>query len=277
MGWIDSVLGASTVGLGWFGSSLVRGWRWWRNPWRSMPHEPGNKSQSSYIVESRGELLWAIVQVKAESVSDDVGSLVSALSVYALRTAEGGEPLFAVDAARLGMSGGGCAYFVVRSLLYGGVWSKSPFERCRLFKYSFRDGTTEFVDTLPDQWNDDKACSWVTPQPAIAPTEEIRGRLKPLEKNAVEPKQQFGADFRIYVGNLPRKVDSNRLQQFFSQHGKVADARVMHDRKTGRSRGFGSVTMAIGLDGEPADAIAKLHGQILDGRPLKVKAADQKQ
>ncbi|KAL6658554.1 hypothetical protein ACP70R_004140 [Stipagrostis hirtigluma subsp. patula] len=106
--------------------------------------------------------------------------------------------------------------------------------------------------------------------------QEVRERLKPLDKRAVEPQQQLGAYFKIYVGNLPRKVDSYRLRQFFSQHGKVADARVMHERKTGRSRGFAFVTMAIPVDEEPAYAIAKLDGQSLDGRPLKIKSADQK-
>ncbi|KAL6658555.1 hypothetical protein ACP70R_004141 [Stipagrostis hirtigluma subsp. patula] len=281
-----------------------------RSPWRVMPDEPGNKFLSSYIVESRGELLWVSLQVSTESAYykdinvhyrvSDAGSLVSALSVsvYTLRAAEdAGEPRwtrtegrsladrvlflgrpvsFAVDAARLGMSGGGCAYFVLWGSLYARAWSKSPVERCRLFKYSFHDGTTELVEQLPEQWNGDDACMWITPHPAIAaPIKEIRERLKPLDKKAVEPQQQFGAYFKMYVGNLPRKVDSYRLRQFFSQHGKVADARVMHERKTSRSRGFGFVTMAIAVDEEPAHAIAKLDGQSLDGRPLKVKSADQ--
>ncbi|KAL6658547.1 hypothetical protein ACP70R_004133 [Stipagrostis hirtigluma subsp. patula] len=259
--------------------------RWWRRqgrPWRLMPNEPGSKLWSSYIVESHGELLWMFVRVNTESsyykdveaslYGSDAGSMESALavSVYALQAAEDGEPQwvrkdgrsladrvlflgrpisFAVDAARRGMSGGGCAYFILKSMLYSGPWSKWSAEKCRLFRYSFHDGTAELVEQLPEQWVEE-ACMWLTPQPAIASTEGM------------------------YVGNLKRKVDSYQLQQFFNQHGKVADARVMHDRNTGRSRGFGFVTMATAVDEQPADAIAKLHGQSFDGRPLKVKAAD---
>ncbi|CAO2141197.1 unnamed protein product [Urochloa humidicola] len=116
---------------------------------------------------------------------------------------------------------------------------------------------------------------WFLPKPAIATTEEIYDRLEALLIKG-KAKEQFGADFRVYVGNLSRKVDSYQLRQFFSKHGKVADARVMCDRKTGHSRGFGFVTMATTVDVEPAGAIAELHGQSLDGRPLRVKFADQK-
>nr|XP_034572699.1 28 kDa ribonucleoprotein, chloroplastic-like isoform X2 [Setaria viridis] len=111
-------------------------------------------------------------------------------------------------------------------------------------------------------------------RPACGSTEETRERLEPLHSKAGEP--QFGPYFRIYVGNLPRKVDSSQLRQFFSKHGKVADVRVMYHIKTKRSRGFGFVTMATTVDDEPAHVIAMLDGQILDGRPLRVKFAGQK-
>jgi len=57
-------------------------------------------------------------------------------------------------------------------------------------------------------------------------------------------------------------MDSNQLRRFFSKHGKVVDARVVYefDRKTGDSRGFG---LASTVGGEPAGAIAKLHGQVV--------------
>ncbi|TVU26380.1 hypothetical protein EJB05_28923, partial [Eragrostis curvula] len=102
-------------------------------------------------------------------------------------------------------------------------------------------------------------------------TEEIRGKLEASHVSTAE--QQDGSYFRIYVGNLTRKVDDYRLRQILSKHGKVADARIMYDRKTRRSRGFGFVTMMAAKDDEPADIIAKLHGQSLDGRPLQVKFA----
>uniref|UniRef100_A0A0D9XGV9 RRM domain-containing protein n=1 Tax=Leersia perrieri TaxID=77586 RepID=A0A0D9XGV9_9ORYZ len=66
--------------------------------------------------------------------------------------------------------------------------------------------------------------------------------------------------FIIYVGNLPWHVDRRRLLNFFSEHGRVSLARVVCDRLTGRSRGFGFVTMATWK--EPGDIIASLNGQL---------------
>lgn len=67
--------------------------------------------------------------------------------------------------------------------------------------------------------------------------------------------------FRIYVGNLPWQVDDTRLEQVFSEHGKVVNARVVYDRESGRSRGFGFVTMST--ETELNDAIAALDGQVV--------------
>uniref|UniRef100_A0A0A9CUR9 RRM domain-containing protein n=1 Tax=Arundo donax TaxID=35708 RepID=A0A0A9CUR9_ARUDO len=109
---------------------------------------------------------------------------------------------------------------------------------------------------------------------------DINGRLLTVNKAAprgarVErPPRQFGPSFRIYVGNLPWQVDDSRLVQLFSEHGKVVDARVVYDRETGRSRGFGFVTMAT--QEELDDAIAALDGQSLDGRALRVNVAEER-
>ncbi|KAF6157524.1 hypothetical protein GIB67_004462 [Kingdonia uniflora] len=73
--------------------------------------------------------------------------------------------------------------------------------------------------------------------------------------------RSFGPSLRIYVGNLPWECDDARLEQVFSEHGKVVDARVVTDRETGRSRGFGFVTMASQT--ELDDAIAALDGQVI--------------
>lgn len=72
--------------------------------------------------------------------------------------------------------------------------------------------------------------------------------------------REFGPAFRIYAGNLPWGVDDARLEQVFSEHGKVLEARVVYDRETGRSRGFGFVTMSS--QNELDDAIAALDGQV---------------
>ncbi|RLN36149.1 hypothetical protein C2845_PM03G27220 [Panicum miliaceum] len=109
---------------------------------------------------------------------------------------------------------------------------------------------------------------------------DINGRLLTVNKAAprgsrVErPPRQFGGSFRIYVGNLPWQVDDSRLVQLFSEHGKVVDARVVYDRESGRSRGFGFVTMAT--QEELDDAIAALDGQSLDGRALRVNVAEER-
>ena len=76
---------------------------------------------------------------------------------------------------------------------------------------------------------------------------------------------------KLYVGNLPYAVRDNDLQQQFSQFGNVTSAKVMMERDTGRSKGFGFVEM--GSDAEAQAAIAGLHGADLGGRPLVVNEA----
>ncbi len=76
---------------------------------------------------------------------------------------------------------------------------------------------------------------------------------------------------KIYVGNLSWETDTEGLKAHFEQFGGVSDAVVITDRDTGRSRGFGFVTMD---DGEQAQkAIDEVNGQELDGRALKVSEA----
>ncbi|WVZ80307.1 hypothetical protein U9M48_027797 [Paspalum notatum var. saurae] len=151
---------------------------------------------SCHFLESRGELLTVFLRAEHRDDINDrysVGNFTVGLqlSVYALMQREDGNPEwmkkdgqsladrvvflgwpsnFAVDAARLGMSGAGCAYFVVKSELYGGIWSKSTLKWCRLFKYNFIDSKSELVEQLLAEWRD-VACMWVTPQPSFASTE----------------------------------------------------------------------------------------------------------
>ncbi|ESR53212.1 31 kDa ribonucleoprotein [Citrus sinensis] len=110
---------------------------------------------------------------------------------------------------------------------------------------------------------------------------DIDGRLLTVNKAAprgTQPERAprvFEPGFRIYVGNLPWEVDNARLEQVFSEHGKVVNARVVYDRETGRSRGFGFVTMSS--ETELNDAIAALDGQNLDGRAIRVNVAEDRQ
>ena len=76
---------------------------------------------------------------------------------------------------------------------------------------------------------------------------------------------------KLYVGNLAYSVRDDDLQQAFAQFGTVSSAKVMMDRDTGRSKGFGFVEM--GSDAEAQSAINGMNGQALDGRALVVNAA----
>jgi RNA recognition motif-containing protein len=76
---------------------------------------------------------------------------------------------------------------------------------------------------------------------------------------------------KLYVGNLSYSIRDDDLQQAFAQYGNVASAKVMMDRDTGRSKGFGFVEM--GSDAEAQSAINGMNGQALDGRAIVVNEA----
>ncbi|MFO1337878.1 MAG: RNA-binding protein [Burkholderiaceae bacterium] len=76
---------------------------------------------------------------------------------------------------------------------------------------------------------------------------------------------------KLYVGNLAYSMRDDSLQQAFAEFGTVTSAKVMMDRDTGRSKGFGFVEM--GSDAEAQAAIRGMHGQSVDGRALVVNEA----
>ncbi|MBI2175465.1 MAG: RNA-binding protein [Parcubacteria group bacterium] len=76
---------------------------------------------------------------------------------------------------------------------------------------------------------------------------------------------------RIYVGNLPYSTNEAELKDMFSEFGEVASTKVITDRDSGRSRGFGFVEMAS--DSEADRAIQELNGKDMQGRPLVVNEA----
>jgi len=76
---------------------------------------------------------------------------------------------------------------------------------------------------------------------------------------------------KLYVGNLSYNIRDEDLQQAFAQYGNVSSAKVMMDRDTGRSKGFGFVEM--GSDAEAQAAINAMNGQALDGRAIVVNEA----
>ena len=76
---------------------------------------------------------------------------------------------------------------------------------------------------------------------------------------------------KLYVGNLAYSVRDDSLQEAFAQFGTVTSAKVMMDRDTGRSKGFGFVEM--GSEAEAKAAIEGMNGQDIGGRGLVVNEA----
>ena len=79
----------------------------------------------------------------------------------------------------------------------------------------------------------------------------------------------------IYVGNLPYSSTDDDLRELFEAHGDVDRAKVIFDRESGRSKGFGFVEMPD--DGNAQKAIESLNGQDMEGRPLRVNEARPKE
>jgi RNA recognition motif-containing protein len=79
---------------------------------------------------------------------------------------------------------------------------------------------------------------------------------------------------RLYVGNLSYDASTDSLRQAFEEIGEVTDVHIAMDRDSGRSRGFGFVTMATSE--LAADAISRMNGASLDGRALRVNEAEER-
>lgn len=110
----------------------------------------------------------------------------------------------------------------------------------------------------------------------IATPEDVTGDLVAAEraakaKRAAAEKGARTIQSRLFVGGLSWDTTVDGLKAAFAEIGEVADAVVVTDRDTGRSRGFGFVTMADHRDG--ARAIDELDGTELDGRSILVKPA----
>jgi len=80
---------------------------------------------------------------------------------------------------------------------------------------------------------------------------------------------------KLYVGNLSYSVTEERLQQHFAQHGSVISARIITDKFTGRSKGFGFVEMSS--DQEAERAVTALNGTDFEGRNIVVSEARPQQ
>lgn len=77
--------------------------------------------------------------------------------------------------------------------------------------------------------------------------------------------------FKIFVGNLPFSFDNDRLQQEFTQFGNVESAKIIMDRNSGRSRGYGFVEFSEQTSAD--DAVSKMNEHEVEGRKLTVSHA----
>ena len=80
---------------------------------------------------------------------------------------------------------------------------------------------------------------------------------------------------RLYIGNLSFNTSADTIREEFQAYGEVTDVHVVMDRETGRPRGFAFVTM--GSPQEAQKAIQEMNGKMLDGRPLRVNEAEERQ
>jgi cold-inducible RNA-binding protein len=79
---------------------------------------------------------------------------------------------------------------------------------------------------------------------------------------------------KLFVGGLSWDTTDDGLRQAFASHGEITEAKVITDRDTGRSRGFGFVTFA--QDEDAKKAISQMDGTSLDGKTIKVNEAQEK-
>jgi RNA recognition motif-containing protein len=104
--------------------------------------------------------------------------------------------------------------------------------------------------------------------PWRAPPNNVR-RLKRGRKGAAESMAK-----KLFVGGLSWDTTDDGLRQAFAAHGEITEAKVITDRDTGRSRGFGFVTFV--QDEDAKTAISKMDGTSLDGKTIKVNEAQEK-
>ena len=96
-------------------------------------------------------------------------------------------------------------------------------------------------------------------------------QLSALKRSNVGETRSERMSSKLYVGGLSWDTSEEKLREVFSEYGEVLEAKVIVDRYSGRSRGFGFVTFANQDDAK--NAITKMDGTVLDGRTLTVNEA----
>ena len=90
-------------------------------------------------------------------------------------------------------------------------------------------------------------------------------------RRSEKPAERIEKVMNIYVGNLPYSTDRDALREIFAAYGEVSAARIVNDRETGRSKGFGFVEMPD--DAQARQAIEALNGSDIGGRKAVVNEA----
>ncbi len=128
--------------------------------------------------------------------------------------------------------------------------------------------------TVPSQEMADSAIAALNESEQFGRQMRVVVSLPPEERPPREfrPRRNWDADGRkVYFGNLSWGMDHLDLQDLCAEFGNVDESRLITDRETGRSRGFGFVTMSSEKEAE--DVVAQLNGQDVDGRVLRVNIA----
>lgn len=137
-----------------------------------------------------------------------------------------------------------------------------------------RDQSRSLVDNFEPRGRREAPPSYATTtesRPISQPSPAYGSVSEPPPSYASRPYSAPPSSNRIFVGNLPWTMDESGLDRLFGAHGSVQETRVMRDRETGRSRGFGFVVMSTAAEMDAA--IAALNNHMVEGRPLKVNVA----
>ena len=105
----------------------------------------------------------------------------------------------------------------------------------------------------------------------VKAADQTSARSNTVGRRTTIDKRRESFLMNIYVGNLSYTLSEEVLRDAFAEHGEVTSAKILRDRDTGRSRGFGFVEMPNQSEGEAA--VSQLNGQDLDGRALRVNEA----
>ncbi|MCX4240048.1 RNA recognition motif domain-containing protein [Paraliomyxa miuraensis] len=102
----------------------------------------------------------------------------------------------------------------------------------------------------------------------------VKQRRTSTTPRAWRSTEEYEMSNKLFVGGLSWDTNDEGLKNAFGQHGSVVEAKVVMDRETGRSRGFGFVTMGDGSAAQ--NATRELDGSILDGRSIRVNEASER-